>query len=231
MKRSFEMTIKPAQCILLACFWQVLLAPCAGAQSTTKSQEDWLRYSNWEHRSQSPHQALPKKEESSASSGGSEQGSTSEQAKLPVPDNPGNQTVDGVQPSVPGWAFQQPQQAQRSPQIILGGDTLGRRPGFANQGGFFGGYGASTFGNRWPAYGSSNGWLGGGGGWFPQSRLGPEVIETGPSPASGNYFSPSTGDPSASGNYYAGSAPWQVPLTVPNQQKSYWGPDGNPFAK
>jgi hypothetical protein len=67
------------------------------------------------------------------------------------------------------------------------------------------------------------------------------IVQTGPSPASGNYYQPATADPSASGGYYASgstaSAP--APQKTKSQPKSYWGSGdsdnwgagGNPFPK
>lgn len=60
---------------------------------------------------------------------------------------------------------------------------------------------------------------------------GPTVIQTGPSPSSGNYYQPSTPGSSGSGSYYSSGAPWQTPVINNSTSKDYWGPDGNPFQK
>ncbi len=274
------------------------------AQSTDQnSQEKWLRYSNWEHRSSMP-KSLNNAKEAKVEP---EKNTSPLASPLTLPDRPGSQTVEGTQATIPGWAFQQPQQAQRPPEYIVGASSFGSTPSFqANLaqrywapgfGGFplygsaalpsfgygipgqgFGipglgyaalgipgigipglGYGNYGRGSHWgaPAWGNYGGripkysWGGfsggaygryggyGGLGAFPYgagfggglqpTRLGPQVLQTGPSPASGNYYQPSTGDPSASGNYYAGGAPWQVPVNAPDTPKDYWGPGGSPF--
>jgi hypothetical protein len=67
------------------------------------------------------------------------------------------------------------------------------------------------------------------------------VIQTRPSPASGNYYQPATADPSASGGYYASGSAASAPALqkTKSQPKSYWGSGdsdnwgagGNPFPK
>jgi len=67
------------------------------------------------------------------------------------------------------------------------------------------------------------------------------VIQTGPSPASGNYYQPATADPTASGGYYASGSTASAPVAhkTKTQPKSYygstdsdnWGGGGNPFPK
>ena len=183
---------------------------------TLKSQEQWLRYSNWEQRSTRPggwkgtssKPVTPPKDEQTKEENAS---------KLPLPDRPGSQTVEGGQFSIPGWAFQQPQQAQRPPEFFMG-QPLGM-PGYQSRPGFFAATGYL-----------GGGFLGGRGPCFRQSRLGPQVIQTGPSHPSGNYYQPSTADPGSSGGYYASGTPWQVPLNGANNPSDYWGPQGNPFA-
>lgn len=266
----------------------VLTAAAVHSQEDTeqlKSQENWLRYSNWEHRA-----TIKVKPPSSKSDS---VGAAADEKKLPLPDHPGSKTVEGGQFTVPGWAFQSTQATQRPAEIILGAESFGsssNRLGLAAFGGytyppFFGGSswrynGAAGWGRSWgpgfgcwgsgygaigpgfgawgPGFGSMGsgfgswgsswshghgfglGWGGlagpafgvpfaGMGSGFRQSRLGPTVIQTGPSPASGNYYQPSTGDSSASGNYYASGTPWQVPVNGPSNPKDYWGPEGNPF--
>lgn len=255
----FKKQIQIALLALLGCSALFIPARADESPEQLKSQEDWLRYSNWEHRAKFKRPVA--KSESS----------DSDDKKLPLPEHPGSQTVEGGQSTVPGWAFQQPQQSQRPAEIIIGAESFGST---RNAVPYFGGYSYPPFfaGSSWrygagawgrgltPAWGSGWGGLGGwGSGWsrgrgfgpvwggafgmpfagfgagygsgFQQSRLGPTVIQTGPSPASGNYYQPSTGDSSASGNYYASGTPWQVPLNGPNNPKDYWGPAGNPFQK
>lgn len=77
-----------------------------------------------------------------------------------------------------------------------------------------------------------------------QGRVGNRVIQTGPSPSSGNYYQPATADPGgASGGYYAsGQTPVVSPAAPPtkNQPKNYydsygsdsnWGGGGSPLPK
>lgn len=66
---------------------------------------------------------------------------------------------------------------------------------------------------------------------FAPGFAGPTVIQTGPSPSSGNYYQPSTPSSSGSGSYYSSGAPWQTPVINNSAPKDYWGPDGNPFQK
>jgi hypothetical protein len=240
-----------------------------------------LRYSDWEHRaSGSRRHSRPITDSSSSttapkdsvteprrvpSSVAAEQSGENHQ-ELPLPDNPGSQTIRGAQPSIPGWAFQPAPQVQRSPELFVGTENFGGssaylspyllapyrsyqglNPGFVPQ--------DTYFPNTSNPYSGHAGYMGGASsilnnlspgfrpyGAYPlmpnvggmnRSRLGgaAEVIETGPSPASGNYFQPAASDPSASGNYYAGGTPWQVPINIPSTTKDYWGPSGTPFNK
>lgn len=203
-----------------------VLAPAALAQTQDeiKSQEQWLRYSNWEHRSSRPRSTelkatpVPSKPAQEASAEAKPDG----EFRLPLPERPGSQTVEGGQFTIPGWAFQQPQQAQRPAEIIIGA-PLGARLGFQSRLGYMGAGGFCGGGFLPGGYG--RGWAGG----FRQSRLGPQVIQTGPSHPSGNYYQPSTADPSSSGGYYASGAPWQVPVQGSSNPQDYWGPQGSPF--
>jgi hypothetical protein len=59
------------------------------------------------------------------------------------------------------------------------------------------------------------------------------VVQTGPSPSSGNYYQPASVNPSASGSYYAQSGSAAFPVSSPSssQPKDYWGSMGSPFPK
>lgn len=247
----------------------ISLPPVLAQDSETKSQEQWLRYSNWEHRSQRPLRTEAGKPQTSEKTEPSSDKNSAPHL-LPLPEHPGSQTVDGVQATIPGWAFQQPQQAQRPAEIIINGNSFGSTPSYQSRvglspyvygpglGSLTGAFGAYPRGWSSGLFGGSyrHGWGGFGSGWgglnsswgglnyglgglspygigaysaYGRSRLGPQVIQTGQSPASGNYYQPSTGDSSASGNYYASGAPWQVPINAPNNPKDYWGPSGSPF--
>ncbi|MGH9551807.1 MAG: hypothetical protein ACRD3W_20645, partial [Terriglobales bacterium] len=90
----------------------------------------------------------------------------------------------------------------------------------------------------WGSFAGSGGWGYGGsafGGIRPSGRLSStRVIQTGPSPAAGNYYAPSSVDPSAAGSYYAQTGTAVYPISQPsttNQAKDYWGSNGSPFPK
>ena len=271
------------------------LAVSAQAPVEQKSQEDWLRYSNWEHRANSARRRPSAKTDSDlngatpsapadsnsavrARTDSNAAGQSSDEGTgLPLPENPGSQTVQGAQPTIPGWAFQPPAQVQRSPELFLGNGNFGGSAAYLSpyastyrsyHGGNSGFWPQSQYmlNSPYPLAGHS-GWLGGNSSFYGSGKWGnagkwgnlgnsafrrsgafalmpfaggqnrrplggaSEVIETGPSPASGNYFQPAASDPSASGNYYAGGAPWQVPISTPSTTKDYWGPTGSPFNK
>ena len=155
--------------------------------------------------------------------------------------------------------------------IFNGGrNWLGRPGGFGGFGGFgnigypggFGGFGNIGYpggfggvgnigypgGFGWGGYGGNP--LTGSGGFSPFNSthelgtLGPsQVIQIGPSKASGNYYQPSTVDTSASGSYYASTAPpaqQSAPVsprpshsgwTSPSGSGNFWGSSGTPFPK
>lgn len=257
MKSVLNMNLSIARRMLILSSLLASMPTIAMAQSSDelKAQEQWLRYSNWEHRSSRPRPFKPSSTPPASSqaqdlSNSQKPASTSSEpamqtpffpskfspkwaqaqdAVIPLPDRPGSQTVDSPQQfAVPGWAFQQPQQPQRPIEIMMGPSAFAG-PSFRSQLGY-GGYGGGFMGGLAPFGGAFMG--SGCGRGFRQSPLGPGVmqIQTGPSPASGNYYQPSTADPSASGGYYASGAPWQVPLnSTGNDPKDYWGPMGNPF--
>ncbi|HEY9677126.1 MAG TPA: hypothetical protein V6C76_03920 [Drouetiella sp.] len=82
----------------------------------------------------------------------------------------------------------------------------------------YGGYGSFGYGGMSPIGGSSF-----------QGTVPNRIIQTGPSPASGNYYQPATADPSASGGYYASSSPastYSAPVKTKNQPTSYYGKSG-----
>lgn len=243
--------------LLLGLFLFSGLAANAQSDQDVKSQEDWLRYSNWEHRANAARQQTSAKTHSDEI-----KPDDTADRKVKLPDHPGSQTVEGGQFTIPGYAFQQPQSAQRPQAIIVGGgSSFGSTPAYDfhrllpySFGYTFGAPSWSYPGIGWGSgarHGWSSGWGSGWGRWgglsygLPGAGLynagffnglhrksglgGSQVIQTGPSPASGNYYQPGTGDPSASGNYYASGTPWQVPINGPNNPKDYWGPSGNPF--
>jgi hypothetical protein len=79
-------------------------------------------------------------------------------------------------------------------------------------------------------------WYGGWGGFYggPSAvtmRPVKRITQTGPSKASGNYYSPSTPDPTASGSYYAtpSGLPKAAPIIQTEPAKDYWGKNGNPL--
>jgi hypothetical protein len=205
------------------------LALAATAQETSapqdKSREDWLRYSNWEHRAtktRAPGTTLPGT--AGGLAGGSSPGQT-QAGKTPLPEYPGSQTVEGVQPTVPGWALQPGKEVPRYPQIIVG-DTSGYTSNFLlncqQPGSLFAG-------SRLLVPGGSRGGLSYGGASGIRSFLGQEVIETGPSPASGNYYAQVFSDRGAYLRNYESASPWLAPVIVPVTPRDYWGPQGNPF--
>jgi len=56
------------------------------------------------------------------------------------------------------------------------------------------------------------------------------VVQTGPSPSSGNYYQPASVNPTASGSYYASTGSAMYPAApASSQPKDYWGTMGNPF--
>ncbi len=111
----------------------------------------------------------------------------------------------------------------------------GWSPNYSNM---YGGYG-SGFG--FGGIGNPASFMGGYGNWGAHQGTVPNrIIQTGPSPASGNYYQPATADPTASGGYYASGTPTVAPAAQPKSQpKSYWGSSdsdnwgatGNPFPK
>lgn len=190
-----------------------------GAHDDLRSQEEWLRYSNWERRQSRPQGAKkgePKHENNDSSSSPPARVTT-------LPERPGSQTVEGGQFTVPNWAYQAPQPPQRPPEIIVGSPSFSFQSRIGTPWAF--GLPGIPGWSSWHGYGMGSGGLYSG---FARSRLGPSVIQTGPSPSSGNYYQPSTPN-SASGNYYASGAPWQVPVVSPKIPRDYWGPQGSPF--
>lgn len=99
----------------------------------------------------------------------------------------------------------------------------------------YGGFGFGGIGN--PAF------MGTGFGGSFHGTVPNRVIQTGPSPSSGNYYQPATADPTASGGYYAsGSTAVTAPAAPPtkNQPRNYydsygsdnnWGASGSPLPK
>lgn len=88
--------------------------------------------------------------------------------------------------------------------------------------GFYGAANAGAF-PGYPFQQSLSQW-----GWNSNTR----VMQTGPSPSSGNYYSPASSNSSSSGSYY--SAPAATQLMIPSSSDNppdYWGPQGNPFAE
>ena len=152
---------------------------------------------------------------------------------------------------------------------LIGHSGLGRSwsdpYSFYRSGSSFGGYGpglrsglgygfGSGFGTNFgSSYPSNYSWA------RPFGRLsGQSVIQTGPSKAAGNYYSPATVDPTAAGNYYASSDNHNQAAPKPRNQvfdkdysdfgsynrsksssfgnsdhtkpqKNYWGGSGSPF--
>ncbi len=219
------------------------------AQADVNSQEQWLRYSNWEHRSSRPRPSQDKAKSGAASAAVKAETGKSKDVLTPLPENPGFETVQGGQFTIPGWALNSSAEPADAGHIDV-------YPGQAVFPGSFGtlGYGGvsaggSAFaGSSSPfAYGMSSsripfvggllgGMLAGSSGtyrpWSRQSPLGAGImqIQTRPSPASGNYYQPSSADSSASGNYYSSGTPWQIPISGPvSSPKDYWGPMGSPF--
>ncbi len=117
--------------------------------------------------------------------------------------------------------------------------------GYSSWGGGPAGYGGWGGGSPWSG---GSAW-GGYGGWGGAAALGASavfsagssgngvvtptnVIQSAPSKASGNYYSPSTTDTSASGSYYATTAPAAVPYI---QQQApvtnFWGASSSPLPK
>lgn len=121
---------------------------------------------------------------------------------------PGAQTVEPTSAmTVPNW--NPPAVPQRNEIFIA--------PGAADRlGGFYGGMRGGPAGSFGPGR---------------QGFAAPMLIQTGPSPSSGNYYQPSTPSSSGSGSYYSSGAPWQTPVISNPTTKDYWGPDGNPFQK
>lgn len=105
----------------------------------------------------------------------------------------------------------------------------------------YGGYGYGSYGyGRYGGWGGYNRYQGG----IPSSGKlsNTTVIQTGPSPSSGSYYTPSAPDPSASGGYYKSNSPSQddnafyrsryyKPASINNDNKNYWGGSGTPFPK
>jgi hypothetical protein len=227
-------------CLALASLPLAALAQDESTQ-TIRNREDWLRYANWERRRAPRLTGEDKSKSNSTLAAPAGSSGKQEPARVILPERPGSQTVEGVQPTIPGWAFQQPIEPARPPEIFLG-SYCPRTPIIFGQGGNFnyswqGGYrpaglpaywggrpGVLTPGQYLPGRFLSGPFLQA----YPQSRLGPEVIETGPSPASGNYYQPIFSDRGV-GHYYESGSPWQIPLSAPVNPKDYWGPQGSPF--
>lgn len=104
----------------------------------------------------------------------------------------------------------------------------------------YGGYGYGGYG-RYGGWGYGRNLYNGG---IPSSGKlsNTTVIQTGPSPSSGSYYTQSSADPSASGGYYKSSSPSQddnafyrsryyKPASINNDNKNYWGGSGTPFPK
>lgn len=183
-----------------------------GETPDIEAQEQWLRYSN---RQLHPQRRSPAR----AKIG---EGSPAVLHDSSV--RPGAQSVESTVIAVPGWSTG-PEPSQNRPvpgQIFIGGGEP------SIDGTYFGSPFAypgilpnqSPFG-YFP--GNRNGWL--------RARVGTQVIQTGPSPSSGNYYQPSTATPGSSGSYYSSGKPWQLPAQIQNSPKDYWGPDGDPFQK
>lgn len=194
--------------------WTIKPVGTAFAQSAEtpdiEAQEQWLRYSNRQLHSQKHSSPRAKVDAGSP-------------AVLHDPNvRPGAQSVESSVIAVPAWSTgtDSSQSRQIPGQIFVGGGEP------SIDGTFFG----SPFvypgilPNQAPfGYfpGNRNGWL--------RGRVGTQVIQTGPSPSSGNYYQPSTAAPGSSGSYYASGKPWQLPAQIQNTPKDYWGPDGDPF--
>ena len=135
----------------------------------------------------------------------------------------------------------------------LGGPGWGWGGGWGGWGGGWGGWRGGWGGWRGGWGGWGPGWGGGWGGWGPgwgggwgmgstfspglgsfrsTGFLTPNVIQTEPSKASGNYYEPSTIDSTASGSYYASGTPAVVPTMQINKSPSnYWNDSSNPVPK
>jgi hypothetical protein len=110
-----------------------------------------------------------------------------------------------------------------------------------NYSSIYGGYGAYGSGFGFGGIGNPASYMAGyGNSGAHQGTVPNRIIQTGPSPASGNYYQPSTANPTASGGYYASDTPVVTPVAQPKSQpKSYWGSSssdnwgasGNPFPK
>lgn len=116
----------------------------------------------------------------------------------------------------------------------IGGLGIGTGLGFGGGLGGFGGYPGYGWGFGSPASGALM--MGAFGNRMNSSNLGglnhTRVTQTAPSPASGNYYAPSSVDPSASGSYYAQTGTAVYPMPKQSSGSSdYWGSTGNPFGK
>ena len=238
----------------------VWMIPPAGAQDETlrsgaqapdvRAQEQWLRYTNREHGHHAQSKNTPAiltnpnlRPGAQAVEPGSFFQAGLGSAGSPVHQMPGQIFIGGE-----AGAFYLPGPGQGAggtpePLGIRGQDGvpgfapnfMGRVPyGFESVGGGSGGLSGTpyTFDTLGGASGSilrgnifRRGHIG------PVGALGPSVIQTRPSPSSGNYYQPATSEPGSSGSYYSSGSPWQVPVAVPNNNpQDYWGPDGNPFS-
>lgn len=106
--------------------------------------------------------------------------------------------------------------------------------------GSYGGYGLASYGGY--GLGSYGGYGLGRIGGAHHGTTPNRVIQTGPSPSSGNFYQPATADPSASGGYYASGgqpAPQApAPVKTKTQPTNYWkdaddnwGAGGSPLPK
>lgn len=184
--------------------FSTLLALSNGAALAQPEQLEWLRLDE----STAPNSTTKKK--SGAKSDKVDYPSSAPSVLTDPAARPGAQTVEPSSTmTVPNWNPPAPQQ-QRNEIFIA--------PGTADRlGGLYGGLRAVPGGTFGPAY--------------RQGMGGPMIIQTGPSPSSGNYYQPSTPSGSGSGSYYSSGTPWQTPVISNPGQKDYWGPDGNPFQK
>ncbi|MBX9688948.1 MAG: hypothetical protein K2X27_19730 [Candidatus Obscuribacterales bacterium] len=229
----------------------------AQADDDLQSKETWLRYSNWEHRSLYKAPLQDKKNESENKEKNKSKLElpenpgyhTVENNQFSIPgyafQNPQTQSSNRPAEILTAGSYGYPgfgsrpfgsypnafMGAYQSPIFVYSGLST-FRPGFTGLSLPGLGFASNSFGSGFRAYGMAANLLSMPfyrGGMLPaQSRLGPPVIQTGPSPSSGNYYQPATAI-SPSSNFYASSAPWQVPVQEKSEPKDYWGPSGNPF--
>lgn len=142
---------------------------------------------------------------------GKEPKSLPEHTQLPLSSDPGKLSVGNAdQLLVPNWQYR-PAQPESRPDMVFNANLP-----------YYGGGAFNSY------FGFRRGFLGGA---RPAGRLGPSLIQLGPSPASGNYYQPSSRQPGSAGGYYAGGDPWVTPVINTGTKLDYWGGSGNPFKK